>query len=332
MKMDKKVVTLLDMAQTGHAPTKAECVFLLQLPETSLEAALLRAVADSITRRRFNNEGIVLGQIGIEIAPCPGKCKFCSFGEGHTTFQSSVMSDEEILSSADNFTASRELYALFLMTMHTFDFERLARVVGMVRKRIPRETQIVVNIGDFGPTQARELKAAGVNGAYHVCRLREGTDTALDPEQRKATFRTIKDAGLDWYYCCEPIGPEHTPQELADQMFLGLEYGCFQHAAMRRVYIPSAPLAAHGQISELRLAQVTAVVALAALACPETKSIAVHEPNLLGLTGGANAVYSETGANPRDTEKETTGHRGRDIKDCKLMLYEAGFGNLLTSP
>ena len=69
--------------------------------------------ADSITRRRFNNEGIVLGQIGIEIAPCPGKCKFCSFGEGHTTFESSVMSDEEILRSADNFTASGELYALF---------------------------------------------------------------------------------------------------------------------------------------------------------------------------------------------------------------------------
>ncbi len=332
MRTDKKAVSLLDMAQIGRAPTKEECVFLLQFPEISIEAALLRAVADSITRRRFDNEGIVLGQIGIEIAPCPGKCKFCSFGEGHTTFESSVMSDEDILRSADNFTASGELYALFLMTMHTFDFERLVRVVGLVRQRIPRETQIVVNIGDFGKAQARDLKAAGVNGAYHVCRLREGSDTALDPEQRKATFRTIKDAGLDWYYCCEPIGPEHTPQELADQMFIGLEYGCFQHAAMRRVYIPSAPLAVHGQISELRLAQVTAVVALATLACPETKSIAVHEPNLLGLTAGANAVYSETGANPRDTEKETTGHRGRDIKDCKLMLYEAGFENLLTSP
>jgi len=332
MKIDKKVVSLLDMAQTGRAPAKEECVFLLEFPETSLEAALLRAVADSITRRRFNNEGIVLGQIGIEIAPCPGKCKFCSFGEGHTTFESSVMSDEDVLRSADNFTASGELYALFLMTMHTFDFERLVRIVGKVRQRIPRETQIVVNIGDFGKAQARDLKAAGVNGAYHVCRLREGSDTALDPEQRKATFRTIKDAGLDWYYCCEPIGPEHTPQELADQMFIGLEYGCFQHAAMRRVYIPSAPLAAHGQISELRLAQVTAVVALATLGCQETKSIAVHEPNLLGLTAGANAVYSETGANPRDTEKETTGHRGRDIKDCKLILYEAGFGHLLTSP
>ena len=332
MEIDKKVARILDMAQAGRAPTKEECVYLLQFPETSLEAALLRAVSDSITRRRFNNEGIVLAQIGIEIARCPGRCKFCSFGEGHTAFEPSVMSDEDILRSADNFTASGDLYALFLMTMHTFDFERLVHIVRIVRERIPRETEIVVNIGDFDRAQAQDLKAAGVNGAYHVCRLREGIDTALDPEKRKATMRTIKDSGLDFYYCCEPIGPEHSPQELADQIFTGLEYGCVQHAAMRRVYFPSAPLSPHGQISELRLAQVTAVVALASLACPETRCIGVHEPNLLGLTAGANTVFAEAGANPRDTEKETTGHRGRDIKDCKTMLYEAGFENLLTSP
>ncbi|NLX95832.1 MAG: hypothetical protein GXY83_06620 [Rhodopirellula sp.] len=39
-------------------------------------------------------------------------------------------------------------------------------------------------------------------GPYHVCRLREGIDTALSPEQRKKTFRVIRDAGLDFYYCC----------------------------------------------------------------------------------------------------------------------------------
>jgi len=331
MKADKKAISLLDMAQAGRAPSKEECVFLLQFPETSLEAALLRAVSNSITRQRFNNEGIVLAQIGVEIVPCPGMCKFCGFGEGHTTFEPSIMSDEDILRNADNFTASGELYALFLMTMHTFDFERLVHIVRTVRERISRETQIVVNIGDFDQTQAQDLKSAGVNGAYHVCRLREGIDTALDPEQRKTTIRTIKNSGLDWYYCCEPIGPEHSPQELADQIFIGLEYGCFQHAAMRRVYIPSAPLSLRGQISELRLAQVTAVVALATLAYPETRSIAVHEPNLLGLTAGANSIYAETGANPRDTEKNTAGHRGRSIKDCKIMFYEAGFANLLTS-
>lgn len=332
MNVDKRVQGILDAAQSGGAPNREECVFLLQLPETSLEAALLRAVADASTRRRFDNGGIVLGQIGVEIAACPGKCKFCSFGEGHTAFEPNVMSDEDILRSADSFTASGELFALFLMTMHTFDFERLTRIVRLARERIPQGTQIVVNIGDFDHAQALDLKSAGVNGAYHVCRLREGVDTALDPEQRKATIRVIKDAGLDWYYCCEPIGPEHSPEELADQIFIGLEYGCFQHAAMRRVYVPSAPLAHNGQISELRLAQVTAVVTLATLACTETRSIAVHEPNLLGLTAGANTVYAEAGANPRDLEKNTTGHRGRDISACKTMLYEAGFENLLTSP
>lgn len=332
MHLDKRVEGLLREARAGRPITKEECASLLQFSETSLEAALLRAVADATSRDRFQNRGIVLGQIGVEIAACPGKCKFCSFGEGHTQFNASVMSEEDILQSVAGFTASGELFALFLMTMHTFDFTRLLHTVRLVRGRIPQGTQIVANIGDFDRVQALELKAAGVNGAYHVCRLREGTDTALDPEQRRATIRTIKDSGLDWYYCCEPIGPEHSPEELAEQIFLGLEYGCFQHAAMRRVYLPSAPLAERGQISELRLAQVMAVVTLATLGCRETRSLAVHEPNLLGLAAGANTVYAETGANPRDTEKDTTGHRGRDIAACKGMLYEAGFSSLLVSP
>lgn len=332
MRTDATVERILDETGQGKAPTKQDCAYLLGFHELSIEASLMRAVADALSRQRFANNGIVLGQIGLEIAACPGKCKFCSFGEGHTDFKPSAMSDEDIVANALSFTASDELYALFLMTMHTFDIRRLLKLVQILRAKIPKETQIVVNIGDFDRFQALDLKPAGVNGAYHVCRLREGTDTALLPEDRKATIRTIKEASLDWYYCCEPIGPEHSPEELAEQIYLGVEYDCFQHAAMRRVYIPSAPLASRGQISELRLAQIVAVVALATLACPGACSIAVHEPNLLGLTSGANTVYAESGANPRDTEEETSGHRGRDIHDCKNMLYESGFANLLTSP
>lgn len=332
MKTNQKVERILDQALQGKPPSKEDCAFLLSFSETSLEASLLRATADIMSRQRFGNDAILLGQIGLEISACPANCQFCSFGEEHTTFQPSMMTVSEILSSANNFTASGELYALFLMTMHTFDFNRLLEVVHAVRTSILKATQIVVNIGDFDRSQALELKDAGVSGAYHVCRLGEGADTALDPNQRRQTIRNIKDCGLDWYYCCEPIGPEHSPAELAEQIYLGVEYGCFQHAAMRRVYIPSAPLAVRGQISELRLAQVVASVTLAMSACPETRSIAVHEPNLIGLVSGANTVYAETGANPRDTEKETSSNRGRDISDCKKMLYEAGFSYLRTSP
>ena len=53
------------------------------------------------------------------------------------------------------------------------------------------------------------------------------------------------------------------------------------------------------------------------------------EPNLLGLCAGANAIYAETGANPRDTVSDTAVGRGMDMNACRKMLYEAGFKELL---
>lgn len=331
MNIDPKIAQIFDKILSGTAPSKDDCRSMLECGEHTVEAAMIRAVADAMTRKRFNNEGIILGQIGIELGACPANCLFCSFGEDHTEFETHAMSIDEILACSHRFADSGDLFALFFMTMHEFDYENLLHTVRTVRERLSHQPQIVINIGDFDRRQADELRAAGVNGAYHVQRIREGKDSDLDPQERIKTIRVIKEAGLDWYYCCEPVGPEHSPQELVDQMFLGVEYECFQHAAMRRVYFPTSPLAHHGQISELRLAQITAVVALASMGCAETKNIAVHEPNLIGLTSGANVVYAEAGANPRDTEEETSEHRGRDIATCKTMLYEAGFENLLTA-
>ena len=284
MQIELRCAEILQAGLENRGPSKAECRYLLELPVDSLEIEVTRSVANTIMRRRFNNEAILLGQIGIDVFPCPGRCGFCAFGDGHTGFAESYLSIEEILQRAHAFADGGDLYALFLMAMHTFDFDRLLQVVTAARTELPAHTQIVMNIGDFDRVQAGELKAAGVNGAYHVLRLGEGRDTALDPAQRKATINGIRDAGLDFYFCCEPIGPEHTPDELVEQMFVGIDYGCFQHAAMRRVAVPGSPLAPYGQITEHRLAQITAVVALAALNAPETKNIAVHEPNLIGLT------------------------------------------------
>jgi len=316
---------ILASALRGAAPSRDECVYMLSFPEASLETGVIRAVGDATSRKRFNNEAILLGQIGIETFACPANCRFCVFGKAHTQFPETQLTVKEILERAQGFASGGDLYALFLMTMHEFELDRLLHVVEQVRRTIPSQTRIVVNIGDFDRMQAAELRQAGVDGAYHVCRLREGVDSDLDPENRKQTFRAIKDAGMNFYYCCEPVGPEHSPEELVDQLLLGVEFGCFQHAAMRRVHLPNSPLADRGQISELRLAQIVAVVALASLACPGTDNIAVHEPNLIGLSSGANVVYAETGANPRDTAADTSGHRGFDMDGARKMLYEAGF-------
>jgi len=134
---------------------------------------------------------------------------------------------------------------------------------------------------------------------------------------------------MDWYTCCEPVGPEHSPQELADQLLEGVRLGCFQHAAMRRVPVPGTPLEHKGQISNLRLAQIVAVVTLANLNNPALETIAVHEPNLLGLTAGANTIYAEAGVNPRDRAARTEANRGMDTGKCRQMLFDAGFSHLL---
>jgi biotin synthase len=332
MNIDPQIGRILERVQENIPPSKQECMKLLDCPAVSMESAMIRTAADAVSRQRFGNEGIILGQIGIETTACPGKCGFCSLAEGNIRLAPDSMSLSEILEAVESFTASGDMFALFLMTTHLFDFERLIAIIRSVRERMPSQPQLVVNIGDFNREEARILREAGVNGAYHICRLREGVDTCLNPENRIKTIEAIKHAELDFYYCCEPIGPEHTSRELVEQLFIGIEFGCFQHAAMRRVHVPGSPLASRGQISELRLAQVTAVVALASLACSETRIIAVHEPNLLGLTSGANAIYAEKGSNPRDTVEDTLGHRGHDVNACLSMLYETEFESVLSAP
>ncbi|MDR1959077.1 MAG: hypothetical protein LBQ54_08545 [Planctomycetaceae bacterium] len=328
MKIDKRIYGVLDRSMEGIAPSKEECIELLRIPERTLEASLLRSVADELMRKRFHNQAMLMGQIGIETFPCPGDCQFCVFGETHTAFPKTEINDAGILEAAVDFTAQNDLYALFLMVMHTFDENRLLQIVESVRSTIPASTALLLNMGDFSPETAKTFAAAGVSGMYHVLRLREGTDSKLDPEHRRQTIRAIKEAGLLWFYCCEPIGPEHTPEELTEQIFLGLEYKCFQHATMRRIRFPGSPLFDRGIISELRLAQITAVVALAMIDNPELRAIAVHEPNLPGLLSGANSICAESGANPRDTSENTNQGRGRDTTACKLMFAEAGFTSL----
>ena len=115
----------------------------------------------------------------------------------------------------------------------------------------------------------------------------------IAPRDRRATIERIIEAGLSWFNLCEPVGPEHTPAELAEQIWIGVELPCRQHGAMQRFPVPGSPLYHHGQVSQARLGQVVAVVALATLASPETTSIAVNMSNPVGLFSGANAFFPD---------------------------------------
>jgi biotin synthase len=190
-------------------------------------------------------------------------------------------------------------------------------------------------------SQLAELRAAGVTGAYHVRRLREGIDSCMSPASRRATIERILDAGLDWYNLCEPIGPEHTPDELAEQIWLGVDLPCRQHGAMQRFPVPGSPLLRHGQISPARLAQIVAVVALATAGRDSVRSIAVNVSNLAGLFSGANAFFPEAGEPDARADEPpvpdgpagfTTAlwRQSSEITtlDCRRMMQAAGFSGL----
>ncbi len=327
MKLEGQFEQIIDRALAGGVGGREDSAYLLSLDPESLEAAILMSVADRVARRRNGNSGMLLGQIGIDVSPCPGNCGFCAFGQDHTSFAAKRMTMSEVADHAHALTHEGDVFGLFLMTMHLFDVDYVIEAVETARGSTPPDTQIWVNVGDMDVHTARRLRGAGVSGAYHVCRLREGMDTNLPPEQRLATFAAIKEAGLHLYSCCEPIGPEHTAEELVEQLSVGVEQGLFQHAAMRRVYVPGSRLAYRGQITERRLAQIVAVITLAA--SPDTFGVSVHEPNLLGLAAGANVITAESGVNPRDAAKETSEHRGMSIGACRRMLYEAGFTSMI---
>jgi len=341
MKPDSKVHRILQDGSSGRPITKKEAELLPSLPADSLEAALLRATANAISRLRFGNNALLLGQIGVDMAPCEGNCAFCFFAESHTSIQPSMLSAEEIIARCQRFSAGGAR-GVFLMTMHRFGFEWFRDLCATLRRSIPAQLEILANVGDVTLDQLKEFRAAGVTGAYHVCRLREGIDSCMEPADRRATIESIIEAGLAWYNLCEPIGPEHTPEELAEQIWLGVELPCRQHGAMQRFPVPGSPLYHWGQVSLSKLGQIVAVIVLATMGKKELKSIAVNVSNLVGLFSGANAFFPEAGepndqdppsGSPSTKEGFTTAlwRQSNEITraDCRSMLIAAVFSNLM---
>ncbi len=310
MKSDANVQRILEDATHGRPITKAEAVQLLHLPENSLEASLLRSTANVVSRHRFANSGLLLGQIGVNMAPCEGDCAFCFFAKSHTSIQSALLPVEEIIARCERF-ARGGAQGVFLMTMHHFGFEWFRDLCAELRRLIPAQLEILANVGDITTAQLRELRTAGVTGAYHVCRLREGIDSCMTPADRKKTIERILEAGLAWYNMCEPLGPEHTPEELAEQIWLGVDLPCTQHGVMQRFPVPGSPLYHYGQVSLPRLG--------ANAFFPEAGE---PDEQVIQAERAAQAKAGFTTALWRQSNEITTA-------DCRAMMTAAGFSHLI---
>jgi biotin synthase len=323
VKVDPEIQSILDRALAGHEIDREQAVELMKTDEKSPEMYAIMSAANLLTRRQYGDRGEVYAQVGINLWPCPKSCSFCSFGARWNIIQSRAeFSLEEVVKRAKAFEDAGA-NAIFLMTTADYPFDRYLEITAAVRKDISRKMPMVANIGDFGPDQAQELVDAGFQAVYHVCRLREGRDTGIPPEERMRTIESARAAGLDLSYCVEPIGPEHGLEELVEEMFRGKRFGAVNLASMWRVPVPGVPLSKYGKISELSLAKAVAVTRI--VASRSIRAMGVHEPRILPCMAGANQVYAETGPNPRDTIGDTSEGRGFSVEACKNLLREAGY-------
>ena len=102
---------------------------------------------------------------------------------------------------------------------------------------------MVANVGDQSLEHAKKIKETGYSGVYHALRLREGVDTSLSPQARKNSIRNFQEAGLLVGTCVEPVGPEHTNDELAEAMLLRPPLPRPISGAARRIAIPGTRIA-----------------------------------------------------------------------------------------
>lgn len=319
--MDKNVKKIIDRAMNRRLLDAAEIKTLLALPTVSAESFYAQFAALQINQEVMAGKAEIHGQVGVNSGPCGSNCAFCSFAAANRVFkEQKVEAIEEIINKCVRLQAEGA-NAIYLMATAELKFPEFLDIGRQVKNSLDPETLLVANIGDFGYPEAVALKETGFKGIYHAVRLGEGQFTRIPLQKRLDTIAAAHKAGLKVGTCLEPVGPEHSLEEIVEKIIITREIQPVFSGAGRRIPIPDTSLSSWGKVSEARMAHLVAVVRLAT--GHEVAGNCTHEPNVRGVTAGASLLWAEAGTNPRDTVINTESGRGFDMARCREILSEA---------
>lgn len=298
MNREIRIARAREAALAGRPLTRGEILDLLAIDPESAEADLLGKAAREAASAICGNRAYLWGAIGIDHRPCPMNCSYCSLGAawGIVT-ENAELPEEEVIRLARRYSEEGVRWIVLRTTQH-YEFQRLMELCRRVKREVPGSYELGLNAGEFDGETAETLLAAGVEFVYHNLRLKEGTDTGLTPAERRQTLEVIRKSGLKLAALVEPVGIEHTDEEIADLFLEMMEYQPFITGAMNRVPVKGTPKGDIPSVSPRRLAQIGAVIRLAA--GRRTPHICIHKASQLAPEWGANATVIETGSIPRD--------------------------------
>ncbi len=327
--MNKELVELIDKCKREcledvNQP-KEVMLQLMSIDPFSEEAQYARDAACEATHTIRKDRGNISFSVGIDYTRCTMGCKFCTFGNGTAVIpegEEIVIPDDRIVEKVRQ-RLQQGCSSTVLRTTESFPHDHLVALTRRIRTEIPGKYGIVINTGELDAQMCEDLYEAGATSACHFLRLREGIDTNFDPETRLATMRAIAESKLEFITGIDPVGPEHTNEEIADLLVLTQSFKPSSICIQARCNVEGTPFENAGLISEERQMLLVAVARLTT-GC-HINSIGCH-PHYAGtLYSGGGGYNIEWGAVPRDAEFSEDDWEGFTYEIAKKSLEDAGF-------
>ncbi|MDD4799244.1 MAG: radical SAM protein [Clostridia bacterium] len=285
-------------ALAGNILDRKSIIALLEIDPQSKECEELGKAAREAASVICKDRAYLWAAIGLDYKACSMNCRYCSLGEKWGIVkEENEFTEEEVMALVKKFVTEEARY-IVLRTTQFYSLDQLIALASRIKSNIQGEYELGLNAGEFNTEIAKKIADAGVSFVYHTLRLREGVDTGFAPTERLATLKAVANSPLKLVSLIEPLGIEHTNEEIADAFLTAMKYKAVVTGCMERIPVNGTPLGALPAVSERRLAQVIAVTRLAAgFHAPD---ICVHRASELAIEWGANVAVVEKGAIPRD--------------------------------
>lgn len=302
--------------------TRDDMVRMLSMDPESEECAYLGSKAREIARVKVKNRAQVSTAFGIDYQPCAASCNYCSFGKKWGLIEGEYYVPVEDIEAMIRDRMGHGFRRFTLRTTEYYDIDRLCDMARHIRASIPGRYMLSANTGELSPEQCRRMHEAGFDSAYHTLHLGEGRDTCFSPETRLATMCAVKDSELFLTCGVDPLGSEHTAEEIAEKLDIIRNLRPRSICSMKRVNPKGTPVGEIPEVSDRRVAQVAAVIRFASdggvSAVPMTR---------IAMEWGATGTSVGTGANPRDDSHDARrfGEWRNDQDMFRYMFREAGY-------
>lgn len=320
---DERIYDIVHKGLEGNGLSEDEILALYEVEETSKEAAYIRWAGQELSMEAADGIAEIHAQIGLNSTICPKNCKFCSFAACNASRKGKYELPKEDVLEYTKIYVEEGANLILLLTTASYNFDKLEEMAGAVREVIPADLPLLVNTEDMTLERAKRLKAVGVNGAYHAIRMREGIDTGIPVEDRFKTFDVMREAGLKLSTCVEPVGPEHTPEEITEATLRCISSNPVTSGVGKRVAVPGTQLYDLGMLTDVANAN---MVAIYRLAHGRDLRLNCSANTVMTAASGANLAWAEMGTNPRDTVERTEhGGRGSSIAQQRKMFSASGW-------